>query len=53
MSDLIDKEVYFGLYCNQCQYYDTPESEDPCDECLTSPSNVYSHKPINFKEKKV
>ena len=24
---------------------------DACDECLANPSNINSHKPVNFKEK--
>ena len=44
------KEVYFNEYCSKCKYKDTLESDDPCDECLTNPSNIDSHKPINFKE---
>lgn len=54
MSDsvnTIDKEVYFDEWCPKCKYHDTDESEDPCDTCLEYPSNVNSHKPIEFKEK--
>ena len=37
------KEVYFHEYCKTCKYEETPEIEDPC--------NLYSHKPVNWKEK--
>ena len=47
----IYKEVYFNEYCKTCKYEKTKECEDPCDECLQYPMNVYSHKPINWKEK--
>lgn len=49
--EIIDKEVYFDQYCKTCEYEKTPDSEDPCDECLTYPSNAYSHKPMFWKAK--
>ncbi len=45
------KEVYFSDYCKTCAFSDVDEAEDPCDECLENPSNAYSHKPVNWKEK--
>lgn len=44
------KEVYFWRYCPKCIHKDTDEGELPCDECLGTPMNVDSHKPIYFKE---
>lgn len=38
--------------CHQCEYYDEPETRDPCDECLNVGGRENSHRPINFKEKK-
>lgn len=49
--DMVSKEVYFNEYCPKCEYEKSPDSEDPCNECLTYPSQPYSHKPMNFKEK--
>jgi hypothetical protein len=46
-----DKEVYFDRYCPKCEYGNLPGKQDPCNECLDNPINLYSHKPINFKEK--
>ena len=46
------KEVYFDQYCKTCKDEKTPESKDPCNECLTNSENVDSHKPVNWKEKK-
>ena len=46
------KEVYFNKYCKKCEHKKVSES-DPngeCWECLESPVNTDSHKPINFKE---
>lgn len=45
------KEVYFGEYCKTCKHKDTPEIEEPCNECLEYPVNLYTHKPVNWKEK--
>ena len=44
------KEVYFDEWCPQCKYHDTPEVEDPCNQCLAEGSNNNSHKPLYFKE---
>lgn len=46
----IDKIVNFE-HCKFCEYYNKPENEEPCNECLNNPVNTYSRKPINFKEK--
>lgn len=48
----IYKEVYFDRYCKTCEHENLDESEDPCNECLENPKNTYSHKPVNWKEKK-
>ena len=45
------QEVYFYEYCKTCEYYDKPMEEEPCNECLDNPVNLYSHKPVNWKEK--
>lgn len=42
------KEVYFSDYCSKCKHERVLETEDPCNECLTYPSNEDSHKPVNF-----
>lgn len=46
-----DKEVYFHEYCKQCKYSDLDEAQEPCNECMSYPTNEYSHKPVRFKEK--
>ena len=46
-----EKEVYFGQYCMKCTHKNCSEDEDPCCDCLESPSNLDSHKPVRFKEK--
>lgn len=45
------KEVYFDQYCPNCVHFDKAGCEDPCDECLSNPANVYSHKPVFYEEK--
>ena len=42
------KEVYFEKYCQTCEYKEVKEKDDPCDECLSNPTNLYSHKPVNY-----
>ena len=44
------KEVYFNIYCKTCKYYGLDENQDPCNECLGEPMNLYSHKPVCYKE---
>lgn len=45
-----EKEVRFDLYCSICKHAKLGEQDDPCFECLQHPSNIDSHKPVNFKE---
>ena len=45
------KEVYFSQYCVTCKHKDLKEEEDPCDECLSNPSNEDSHKPVRYESK--
>lgn len=51
MEDLY-KEVYFEKYCKTCKHEKLEEQKDPCNECLESPVNLYSHKPVRWEEKK-
>lgn len=51
MEEDIYKEVYFDKHCKTCEYRDLDESEEPCDSCLAEPENLYSHKPVRWKEK--
>ena len=45
------KEVYFHEHCKSCKYEKTKETECPCDECMSEPTNLNTHKPVNYKEK--
>jgi hypothetical protein len=42
------KEVYFHLFCPDCKHRKTPMTDGPCDECLSNPTNLHSHKPVNW-----
>lgn len=45
------KEVYYDQYCDRCKHKDEEPLEDtPCDTCLDTPVNLYSHKPVKFEE---
>lgn len=46
------KEVYFGRYCRTCKHAAVESAEEPCNECLEHPINNFSHKPVNYEEKK-
>ena len=52
MDELIYKEVDFFEYCPKCKYQTNTDSEYPCDDCLTESVNLYSKKPVFFREKK-
>lgn len=45
------KEVYFDQYCKTCKYEKRPEKDEPCNECLDNPVNLYSNKPIKYEQK--
>lgn len=44
-----EKEARFDLFCRYCKFNSLLGSEDPCNECLNSPSNEDSHRPVLFK----
>lgn len=50
MDEEIYKEVYFDQYCKTCKHKDVKDVDDPCDECLSNPINLYSHKPVKWEE---
>ena len=45
------KEIYFDQFCKSCKHENLEENLEPCDECLSNPANLYSHKPVNWEEK--
>lgn len=46
------KEVYFHEYCKSCKYEKVENTETPCDECLSEPTNLNSHKPVKYEKKR-
>lgn len=46
-----EKEVYYHEYCETCKHKDSSDHEHPCNECLENPTNMHSHKPVNYEEK--
>jgi hypothetical protein len=51
IGDFYEKEVLFSKYCRSCKHEKCKETDEPCNECLSEPTNLYSHKPINWEEK--
>ena len=45
------KIVEFENWCKSCKYFETPENEDPCEECISQGVRAYSHKPEKWEEK--
>lgn len=45
-----DMIVEFDKYCNTCEYKDTLEFREPCQECLSNPTRPYSVKPLKYKK---
>lgn len=37
--------------CEKCKHFDTPDYEDPCDECLSVAARPDTHTPLYFEEK--
>ena len=44
------REVRFDLYCRDCTHNEVPETKSPCNECLEHPVNLYTYRPVNWKE---
>lgn len=45
------KIIDYFIYCSLCKNKLVKETEDPCNECLTTPVNINSRIPVNFEEK--
>lgn len=50
MDDSTEMFVDFR-YCKSCENWDKKETDDPCWDCLTNPTNTNSIRPIYYKEK--
>ena len=45
------KEVYYHEYCKKCKHKNVADTEAPCDECLSEPINLNTHRPVKYEEK--
>lgn len=49
-----EKEVDFNKYCITCVYAVKVDDDglliETCEDCLATPMNIDSHKPVNYKE---
>ena len=45
------KEVYFDEYCKKCKHEKVKEHDRPCDECLSEPLNLNTHRPVKYEKK--
>lgn len=52
MDDDNMREVRFDIYCAKCKYRNLPETDDPCDECMSEPMVWGSEKPCMYSEDK-
>lgn len=46
-----EKFVDFTTYCVQCKHRDCKDDDEPCNECLSHPTNYESMKPVKFEKK--
>lgn len=44
------KEVNYARYCKRCKHRLLDETKDPCNECLSEPGRVDTHKPRYFEK---
>lgn len=51
MDDQAYKEVYFHKYCPTCRHRKVENTETPCDECLSEPINLQTHRPVKYEKK--
>lgn len=50
MNDDNMKIVNFHEYCPTCKHRECKSTDEPCNECLESPANYASHKPVKWEE---
>lgn len=52
MSEINDEKPVDFSYCQTCVYWPLAEFEYPCHDCLNTPTNTNSYKPVNYRKKK-
>lgn len=45
------KEVYYHKYCVDCKHRKVANTEEPCNECLSEPTNLNTHRPVKYEKK--
>lgn len=50
--EIEERIVLYDTHCVTCQYNDIPETEEPCNRCMDEPVNLYTDRPVEWKEKK-
>lgn len=51
MDEQAYKEVYYYEYCKVCKHRQVKNTDEPCDECLSEPLNLNTHRPVKFEKK--
>lgn len=51
MDELNEKIVDFDQWCHLCKHKDTLGTEEPCNECLSTPARMGSRKPEKWEAK--
>lgn len=46
-----EKIVDYYTWCQKCKHQNLDETKEPCNECLSYPTNLNSTKPIKFTSK--
>lgn len=51
MDEQAYKEVYYYEYCKSCKHRQVKNTDEPCDECLSEPLNLNTHRPVKYEKK--
>lgn len=45
-----EKIVRYDRYCKNCKHKDLDQADEPCNECLSNPTNANSRKPVKYEK---
>ena len=48
--EIREVEVDFFKYCRSCKHKEKFSTDEPCNECLASPMNIGSEKPVKYEQ---
>lgn len=51
MDNQAYKEVHFHEYCKSCRHKQVDSNTEPCEECLSEPINLNTHRPVKYEKK--